>query len=108
MASEEEFPEALQHGLRRLFLSLDTLDPKNDAYYVPIFVITCWLLGFAVVFFDLAFWHISGRSITGSKPGMLNVPLMLLAWPFGAAFFGFVALVVHVLQPSLFGGWWRP
>jgi hypothetical protein len=84
---DETFLDALKHGMKQLFLSLDTLDPKTDPYYVPIFLIACWLLGVAVVFFDLALRHNSGKSVTGSETSFHERLLMLLSWPFGAAFF---------------------
>lgn len=98
------FYGAVASGMTRLFLQLETLDPKTDRYYVPVFVIACWLLGVAVVIFDLALRHNAGKSIIGQDRGALQRPMMLISWPFGAGFFGFVALVVHVLQPSVFGG----
>jgi len=101
---DTNFLPALVSGLSKLFLGLEPLDPKTDPYYVPVFMVACALLGVLVVVFDWTLRHNRGKSITGSASGLADRPWMLISWPLGAAFFGFIGLVVHVLQPSFLGG----
>jgi uncharacterized membrane protein YvlD (DUF360 family) len=51
----------------------------------------------------IALLHVGGRSVLGLRHGPVRSIFFLLTWPLGASLFGFFALIVHLIQPSLMG-----
>jgi len=95
--------EELIPALRKLFLSLEGLDVKTDSTYVLAFVVACWIMGVASLILDLCYLHSTGKSFLKLRHGLFNTLGFLVTWPLGAMIFGYFALIVHILQPSVLG-----
>lgn len=89
--------------LSKMFLSLEGLDPTKDSDYVITFVVACWIVGIAVLIFDLCYLHIVGKSALKLRHSVGRTPVFFITWPIGSVIFGYLALVLHVVQPTMLG-----
>jgi len=90
-------------ALYTLFFSLEGLDKTVDRNYIPHFVVGCLVLGVAALVFDLCYLAVSKRSILRLSHGWPFTIVLFVAWPIGAAFFGWAALMLRIIQPTVWG-----
>ena len=91
----EEFLDGLVSMLVQL-----KVDPTNKQA-VPVFAVSCAIIGVTAVFMDLAIYTVRGTSLLELKHGTRNTFLILLAWAFGSLVMGYMGQLVWVFQPSL-------
>jgi hypothetical protein len=88
-------------ALRKLLISLEGLDAASDPDYVLHFAAACAICGVLAIILDLCALHANGKSMLGLRHGYLNTALFFFTWPIASAIFGWIGLILHILQPTI-------
>jgi hypothetical protein len=78
--------------------------PSPDApkpYPVPVFAVSCAVLGALIVILDLCYYGINRTSLFDFKYSTRTFPIIFFGWAIGAAITGFLGEVFNVLQVSV-------
>ncbi|NNG44980.1 hypothetical protein HJP15_19000 [Pseudoalteromonas sp. NEC-BIFX-2020_002] len=88
-------------GLESLFLKQEVIVHADYDYPVLIFMLGCMLMGLIVAICDLFVYLFFKKSILKVEHGLKNTLLLLLFWPVGAFFIGFLGIALKVFLISI-------
>lgn len=86
----------------RILTTFRGLDPSADGPFALTFAMLAFVVGVLAVALDLCYSLISGTSFLRIKHGWRTI-VLAVAWPLGAAVFGWFGLALNILQPTLLG-----
>lgn len=89
------------NGLESLFLKQEVIVHADYDYPVLIFMLGCFLMGLLVAICDLFVYLFFNKSILKVEHGLKNTLLLLLFWPVGACFIGFLGIALKVFLISI-------
>ncbi len=93
--------EKLLSGIYSLMIDFEVVNKSQNEYAPLVFAIGCGIIGFLFVCADLSFYVLNKESLLLLKHSWRNTFGFLLAWAFGAAFFGYVGQFLNIFQVSL-------
>ncbi len=88
--------EEFLDGLVSMLLQF-RVDPENTQA-VPVFAVSCAIIGAAAVFMDLALFAVRGKSLLGLRHGTKNTFIFMVAWVFGSLIVGYMAQLMSMFQ----------
>lgn len=91
--------EEFLDGLVSMLLQF-RVDPENTQA-VPVFAVSCAIIGAAAFFTDLAIYAVRGKSLLELRHGTKNTFIFLVAWMFGSLMVGYIAQLLSIFQLSV-------